>query len=443
MITTSAHIPSPASSPAGQRSQAPSQHRRPQRVLLQGFASDERESISDRLRLAAVEVSAFRSGVDAVVVPNNCPDDQRHQAAANGHPVWELNQLLAGTPVSTAQPAWELVDQTHMRILDLTLPITAPSSHTPSASRFHLCCGDTATLTTIHQVMLAVAMDWPCLLQGPTAAAKTTAVLWSAHLLGRPVLRLNCSGHSDTGELIGRFLPQSGSGHWQFHEGAVPQAMRRGQWLLLDEVNLAAADVIERLNPVLERPSSLVISENDGALIGPGGAVVHTDFRCFGTMNPAAYAGRNRLSPAFLDRWLAQTSVPDPDSLAYRQLLHFWATGEQPDILLPGVGFFHVPHSSPPFPCLQAVTDDLSQVAAMHHHLMLSTTDQDLDDHPTITRRLLLALVQRFAGLCTNGGDPQRSLRRAIEEVYVRRMPNAAMQEGLRKALRLQGLDLA
>lgn len=45
---------------------------------------------------------------------------------------------------------------------------------------------------------------------------------------------------------------------WVFQAGYSPRALRQGWWVILDEINLAEPQVLERLNPVLEQPSSLV-----------------------------------------------------------------------------------------------------------------------------------------------------------------------------------------
>ena len=65
--------------------------------------------------------------------------------------------------------------------------------------------------------------------------------------------------------------------------------MRKGWWVLLDEVNLAEPQILERLNSVLEVEPTLILTEYDNSPIDP----VHPGFRLFATMNPAEYAGRS------------------------------------------------------------------------------------------------------------------------------------------------------
>ena len=58
-------------------------------------------------------------------------------------------------------------------------------------------------------------------------------------------------------------LKQSESGQtFSFVEGALVKAIKRGDWVLLDEINLAAPETLECLNGVLEsQQGSVVILE--------------------------------------------------------------------------------------------------------------------------------------------------------------------------------------
>ena len=57
-------------------------------------------------------------------------------------------------------------------------------------------------------VAQAVALREPCLLEGVTSTSKTSSILYLAALLNQPVVRLNLNGQTDTGELVGRFVPE-------------------------------------------------------------------------------------------------------------------------------------------------------------------------------------------------------------------------------------------
>jgi midasin len=62
--------------------------------------------------------------------------------------------------------------------------------------------------------------------------------------------------------------------------------MKKGNWVLLDNVNLCSPSVLDRLNGVLEKDGELVMTERgviDGAVpvVKP-----HPNFRLFLTMDP-------------------------------------------------------------------------------------------------------------------------------------------------------------
>lgn len=76
-------------------------------------------------------------------------------------------------------------------------------------------------------------------------------------------------------------------------------ALRNGDWVVLDELNLAPSDVLEALNRLLDDNRELYIPEID-EVIKP-----HPNFMLFATQNPAGqYGGRKQLSRAFRNRFL-------------------------------------------------------------------------------------------------------------------------------------------
>jgi hypothetical protein len=117
---------------------------------------------------------------------------------------------------------------------------------------------------------------------------------------------------------------------WRWEDGLVVQSMKKGWWVLLDEVNLAEPQILERLNSVLEHEPSLVLTENDNSVIGHGGTPVHTDFRIFGTMNPAEYAGRSGVWAATRVRRRGDRAGPRPGEEQLLAMLRRLVFGEQP-----------------------------------------------------------------------------------------------------------------
>ena len=86
---------------------------------------------------------------------------------------------------------------------------------------------------------------------------------------------------------------------FSFVEGSLVRALREGHWLLLDEMNLASAETLERVAAVLEDGGSVALTER-----GEADAVVrHPDFRVFGAMNPPTDFGKKELPPGIRARF--------------------------------------------------------------------------------------------------------------------------------------------
>lgn len=87
---------------------------------------------------------------------------------------------------------------------------------------------------------------------------------------------------------------------FSFVEGVFVTALRNGEWILLDEVNLAPPDILQRVIGVLE-------GENGSLCLAERGDVRnierHPDFRVFACMNPATDAGKRDLPYALRSRF--------------------------------------------------------------------------------------------------------------------------------------------
>ncbi|CEH12502.1 AAA ATPase containing von Willebrand factor type A (vWA) domain [Ceraceosorus bombacis] len=139
----------------------------------------------------------------------------------------------------------------------------------------------------------------PVLIQGPTSAGKTSAVEYLARRTGHRFVRINNHEHTDLQEYIGSYASDADSARLVFHEGLLVRALRNGDWIVLDELNLAPTDVLEALNRLLDDNRELVIPET-GEVVRP-----HPHFMLFATQNPPGlYAGRKVLSRAFRNRFL-------------------------------------------------------------------------------------------------------------------------------------------
>lgn len=84
-------------------------------------------------------------------------------------------------------------------------------------------------------------------MQGPTSSGKTTLVSYLAAKTGHHCIRINNHEGTDLQEYIGSYITDE-QGRLSFREGALVTALRKGHWIVLDELNLAPSEVLEALN---------------------------------------------------------------------------------------------------------------------------------------------------------------------------------------------------
>lgn len=418
---------------------------------------------------------------------------------------------LAEVRVEDAPVAVAHLGTSAVRVLDVRLPRVPPGPFTPPAELFEVYTLDARTLALLRFIARAVRLRQPCLIEGDTATSKTSAVLYLAALTGHQVVRINLNGQTDTSELVGRYVPNTElpvsqedllehldlleheSKHilerardeeraltaveaqqiaanerierpqWRWQEGLIPQAMRHGWWVILDEVNLAEPQVLERLNATLERDPTLVLTEGPGTRFGAGGDVpVHPDFRVFGTMNPAEYQGRSVLSPAWKDRWVAHYHADPPGEVEYRQMLERLVFGRQPDAEVGGLVWSGGPAVPAPYRALASaphIRDLLNRLAALHTGLVRMATPAEgkaaalgagRRERYVFSRRGLLGVLDALADgvICdpTTGENldfasaPEQVGVDALESVYLHRLRGEEDRAKVLQLLRSLGL---
>ena len=122
-------------------------------------------------------------------------------------------------------------------------------------------------------------------------------------------MRINLSEQTDISDLMGSDLPMpeettdengnaSTGGSFKWCDGALLKAIKNGDWVLLDELNLASQSVLEGLNSCLDHRACVYIPELGQTFPCP------PTFRIFAAQNPLAQGGgRKGLPKSFLNRF--------------------------------------------------------------------------------------------------------------------------------------------
>ena len=159
-------------------------------------------------------------------------------------------------------------------------------------------------IANLNYIQSLIDTNTPIILEGDTGAGKTAIIQECANLNSKTLIRFNMSAQTTEEDLIGK-VSMDKSKQLVFTENQFTKAFVNGDWLLLDELNLASDSVLQVIESCLDRG---VITYNDPSDSEEPMKMKerHPNFRLFATQNPGSglFAGkREKLSLSFLDRF--------------------------------------------------------------------------------------------------------------------------------------------
>lgn len=222
----------------------------------------------------------------------------------------ENEQHLKDQKVNCINKLSELVERDLLTIYlsDFTISIhddrlsagsfSIPRNHVTNVDDF-LLHAPTTSINTMR-VVRAMQVHKPILLEGSPGVGKTSLVSAIAKATGNNLIRINLSEQTDLVDLFGSDTPAEGgnSGEFVWRDAPFLRAMQRGEWVLLDEMNLASQSVLEGLNACLDHRGEAYIPELDKSF------TCHPEFVVFAAQNPQYQGGgRKGLPKSFVNRF--------------------------------------------------------------------------------------------------------------------------------------------
>lgn len=138
-------------------------------------------------------------------------------------------------------------------------------------------------------------------LSGPTGCGKTTMLELLANKNDVSYTRMNLNGETTVDDFIGVWTLKDKK--MEFADGVLPRAMKKGQMLILDEMDAAQPEILFVLQAVLQG-SPLVNTKNGETVDAVSGFFIAATANTVGRGDvDGLYAGSRTLNEAFLDRF--------------------------------------------------------------------------------------------------------------------------------------------
>ena len=228
-----------------------------------------------------------------VYVCKSCQKGKERKKDGNDTPI--SNQEVGEKPQTTVQ-------NDNSNIMNFEISQLVPQNEISYVNRKICGKNDVNILDEAYQYNLTNSKNgsselFNVLLVGECGSGKTHFARHFAYKKKLPYKRINLNGATTPEDLIGQFVPNGSERTFKWVDGWLTRFMRNGGVFVLDEINMAHADILAILNSVLDSERTLVITQKDGEVVK-----ANQKFFCIATMN-LNYEGTKPLNEALKDRF--------------------------------------------------------------------------------------------------------------------------------------------
>ena len=135
-----------------------------------------------------------------------------------------------------------------------------------------------SAMRNVEATALALCQNRPLLLEGPAGCGKSAILEEVAARTGNDdFVTLHLDAQTDSKSLLGSYVVGATPGEFAWQPGALTQAVKRGRWVIIEDVDQAPFEVLAALVPLLEERRLYVPGRGESVLAAEG-------FQLFGTV---------------------------------------------------------------------------------------------------------------------------------------------------------------